>query len=556
MVWNEFWQSGFFNFVDDIPAYLANVPEKVKRDRKHACVAIWCGANEGLSFYDNMIEDSVKKYDMGDRLYQSTSNANNITDNSQFGLQGQGGISSDGGYNNLDLAAYFTKSPSSGHGFNSNNTYTGTYGFHPEFGAACFPTSESFRMFIPPANLWPRNNVWNFDHYFDDDGSVGRGNGAAPSDYLNRINARYGTATGIEDLCRKAQLINIETHKAMYEGYTDHLFNDASGLLMWMSQSAFPTMIWQTYDYYLDCTGAYWGIKKACEPVHIQWNIATDQVKVVNTTVNDISGLTASSAIYDLNGNAVNGFANSVSVSAKSDTTAYCFNALNYVNLALGKPATATSSSSNFPPSNAFDGNLGTRWAANDNNPATSIYVDLGSPQTFNAVMLKWESTVSAASSYKIQVSNDAINWTDVYTNNNGTGNIDILNFAPANGRYVRMQGITRSGFFGYSLYEFGVYNQTLATGTYFIKLQLKDAQGNPVSDNFYWNNPTGDLSALNNLPVIPLQQTESVITLPNGNKQINVSLTNPSNSAGIAFAVHVQLKNADGLTCAARIYE
>lgn len=546
MLWDEFWQSGFFNGVLDQAAYMANVPEKLKRERNHACIAVWCGVNEGLSFYDTAIEDSVKKYDMGQRLYQSTSNANNTSDNSQFGLIGQGGISSDGPYNNLDLSTYFNKTPASGTGINKLNTYTGTYGFHPEWGAACFPTSESFRQFMPPDKLWPENSVWDYDHYFGyTSSSDNRGGGASPGDYVNRINARYGMATGIEDFCRKAQLMNIETHKAMYEGYTDHLWNDASGLLMWMSQSAFPTMIWQTYDYYLDCTGAYWGVKKACEPIHIQWNIASGQVKVINTSNQDYNKVTATSAIYDINGNIIPGSSNTATLTSASNTATPCFNAINFTNLALNKPVVASSADGNFPASNAVDGNSGTRWAVSGFGGSNDwIYVDLGATQNVQAVTLSWQN---AALSYQIQVSDDASNWTTVYSTTAGKSGTEVINFSPVQARYVRMQGSQKSNVFGYSIYEFSVYNQPLPTGVYFIKLQLKDANGKLLSDNFYWNGSSNDISALSNMPLVKLQQNYTTVNLPNGNQQITLNVTNPANSAGMAFAVHVQLLNPDG---------
>ena len=79
--------------------------------------------------------------------------------------------------------------------------------------------------------------------------------------------------------------MNVEVNKAMYEGFQHHIWEDASGILTWMGQSAYPSLVWQTYDYYYDLTGAYWGIRKACEPVHIQWSYADNSVKVINTTL-------------------------------------------------------------------------------------------------------------------------------------------------------------------------------------------------------------------------------------------------------------------------------
>lgn len=65
------------------------------------------------------------------------------------------------------------------------------------------------------------------------------------------------------------------------------------GLLMWMSHPCWPSMVWQTYDYYLEPTAAYFAIKKASEPLHIQWNPATDEVEVVNYSAGTHSHLTA-----------------------------------------------------------------------------------------------------------------------------------------------------------------------------------------------------------------------------------------------------------------------
>ena len=57
------------------------------------------------------------------------------------------------------------------------------------------------------------------------------------------------------------------------------------GLLLWMSHPAWPSLVWQTYDYDFEPTAAYFGSKKACEPLHIQWNPLSDSIEVVNYSV-------------------------------------------------------------------------------------------------------------------------------------------------------------------------------------------------------------------------------------------------------------------------------
>jgi beta-galactosidase len=125
------------------------------------------------------------------------------------------------------------------------------------------------------------------------------------------------------------------------------------------------------------------------------------------------------------------------------------------VNLALRKPASAsTSEGAGLAPQYALDGDSNTRWASQwlDNQ---WIYVDLGSVQSFSRVILSWEGAY--ASAYKIQVSNDATNWTDLYSTTIGNGEIDDLN-VNGSGRYVRVLGVTRATGYGLSLWDFTVW--------------------------------------------------------------------------------------------------
>jgi hypothetical protein len=74
------------------------------------------------------------------------------------------------------------------------------------------------------------------------------------------------------------------------------------GLLIWMSHSCWPSFVWQTYDYYFEPTAAYFGMKKASEPLHIQWNAATDNIEVVNYSGGNAKGLTATVQLLNMDG--------------------------------------------------------------------------------------------------------------------------------------------------------------------------------------------------------------------------------------------------------------
>jgi hypothetical protein len=117
--------------------------------------------------------------------------------------------------------------------------------------------------------------------------------------------AAYGAPEGIEDFCRKAQMVNMEVYKAIYEAWNDRMWNDCTGVMIWMSNPAWPSLTWNTYDYYMEPTAAYFACRKACEPIHIQWNIVTNHIKVVNSTLNELRGLNAEAVLYNLDGSLV-----------------------------------------------------------------------------------------------------------------------------------------------------------------------------------------------------------------------------------------------------------
>jgi hypothetical protein len=276
MVWDEFWLNSRGQVPSDIPLYNANVIEKIKQVRNHPCVAFWCADNEGTpepEINDGLIAD-VHTYDGDDRRYQPNSHANSL--------------SGSGPWHDLPLKQYFVGSHGGG-GTNSG------YGMRSELGIATFPNFDSVKKFLPKSDWWPKNSVWD-QHFW------GYAANAWPEAYFTHISNQYGASQGIEEFCNKAQLLNYEAMKALYEGFDDHSDSTASGVLIWMSQSAYPSFVWQTYDYYYDTTGSYWGAKSACEPIHIYWNCNDDRIRVSNTSRMPAYNLTANAWIYNLNG--------------------------------------------------------------------------------------------------------------------------------------------------------------------------------------------------------------------------------------------------------------
>ncbi|SDE47321.1 Beta-galactosidase/beta-glucuronidase [Mucilaginibacter pineti] len=522
MVWDEFWLNANPNLPADLNAFNSNAIEKIKRFRNHPAIAVWCADNEGWPEppLSGWLKEDLTTFDGGDRWYQPNSHAENLTGS--------------GPWDNRDPRFYFTAYPTATGGNKG-------WGLRTELGTAVFTNFESFKRFIPKDKWWPRNEMWN-QHFF---GPLAFN--AGPDNYDASVNA-YGTAKDIEDYCRKAQFVNVEANKAMFEGWQDHIGEDASGIMTWMSQSAYPSMVWQTYDYYYDLTGAYYGAKKACEPLHIQWNPVDNAIKVINTTHADAGELTATAEIYNLDGKLVNHYSDSKTIDAPSNSATECFKlklSESKLNLALNKPVFA-SSSTNGDPSAVNDGNNGTRWASRSNDDEW-IYVDLGKEEVINGVGLNWEDAYPKT--FKVQVSNDAKRWNDVYVTNEGRPGEQQISFVENTARYVRVQGVERGTYWGYSLWNFEVYQGDVASeglsAVHFIKLKLTDKAGKLVSDNFYWRgNKRKDYSALSTLPKVDLKVSSKTVK-SDGKYYITAQITNPSSSVAVAFGVRVQTINS-----------
>jgi hypothetical protein len=167
----------------------------------------------------------------------------------------------------------------------------------------------------------------------------------------------------------------------------------------------------------------------------------------------------------------------------------------------------------------------------------------LGKEEIVNGVGLTWEDAYAKA--FKIQTSADGSQWHDVYSTADGRQGDQKIMFPEVTARYVRMQGVERATYWGYSLYNFEIYQGDVASeglsAVHFIKLKLTDKYGNLVSDNLYWRgNKRKDYSALNTLSKVNLK-VEYKTKKADGKYYITAHITNPSGSKSVAFGVRVQ---------------
>lgn len=268
MVWQDFWLANPWDGVEptDTHLYLENAKDTVLRIRNHASLAIYCGRNEG--YPPKALEEGVRAIlgELHGNLYYIPSSADGV-------------VSGHGPYESLPPEFYFQHAD---------------VRLHSEIGAPAVPPIESVRLFMDEKALWPHGLDWGL-HDLCQSGAM---NGAG---LRAMIENHYGGAANGTEWIDLAQYVNYDSYRAMFEAQSKYRM----GLLLWMSHACWPSFVWQTYDYYFEPTSVYYACKKACEPIHIQWNPHEDTLEVVNYNAGRQSGLTATLEILNLDGKLV-----------------------------------------------------------------------------------------------------------------------------------------------------------------------------------------------------------------------------------------------------------
>ena len=175
---------------------------------------------------------------------------------------------------------------------------------------------ESVRRMIPEDQRWP---VWTDALSFH---SVIQG-GDFFDTVVRMLEARYGESDNLEEFCMKAQALNYESARGMFEAYGRNKYA-ATGITTWKYDAAWPAfMTWQYVDWYLIAGGAYYGAKKACESLHVQYSYDDDSIYVVNGLYEDFEGLRVSAEVHDFNMHKVYAREETVNVAADGKTEAF-----------------------------------------------------------------------------------------------------------------------------------------------------------------------------------------------------------------------------------------
>ncbi len=277
----------------------ASLVDQITRLRTHASVYVWLNASDGPppAPIETMYLDILKNLHWPNPVVSSAA-ADSTT------VTGKSGVKMTGPYEYVP-PMYWLVDTSAG----------GAYGYNTETSPGpAIPPKESLMRFIPKEHLWPIDEYWNYH--------AGGGRFTTVNVFTEGLNRRYGTAASLDDYERKAQAMTYDGQRAMFEAYGRNKYT-STGVIQWMLNNSWPSLIWHLYDYYLVPAGGYFGTKKAMELVHVQYDYDTHSVSAVNCKHTSFKGLKVSARLFNIDSKEVAAKNAGIDLSADSSAKAF-----------------------------------------------------------------------------------------------------------------------------------------------------------------------------------------------------------------------------------------
>lgn len=273
---------------------LREAQDIIKRYRNHSSLVVWCAANEVTVAED--IYTPLKKYVTeldGTRPFLAASSTSWDIDKLTP-------------YIKADLPLGTTDDGEPDYNWNPERFYfdkileVNKQAFRNELGVASVPVYSSLKKFIPHfrkdtgGTIFPLDSTWAEHGAWDDNNYAFRG-------YDNAIRTLYGKPESVEDYARKAQFVNANSYRAMFEAANHRMWDITSGVMLWKLNDCWPSVLWQLYDWYLCQNASYYYSQKAMEPVHIQMNANNKKISVINTRHTQLDSLVYEVNVVDFN---------------------------------------------------------------------------------------------------------------------------------------------------------------------------------------------------------------------------------------------------------------
>ncbi len=272
----DYWQKWTDWKQSDIEIATASLRSQIAKLRGHPSVLAWLNGSDQPppAVVERPFLSALKELDWPNPVLSSASG--NITP-----LTGSTGVKMRGPYDYTPPDYWLADTGKLG----------GAYGFATEISpGAAVPPLSSLRKMLPADHIVPGDPMWNYH--------AGSERFKDLSHFENAMKAIYGPSADLADYERKSQAMAYDSERAMFEAYSRNKYG-ATGVIQWKLNSAWPSLIWQLWDYYLQPAGAYFGAKKACEPLHVMYSYDDRSVAVVNSTYQAGLNLSVTATLYD-----------------------------------------------------------------------------------------------------------------------------------------------------------------------------------------------------------------------------------------------------------------
>lgn len=264
-------------YPDDHQLFINSVADVVKMLRNHPSLAMWCGGNEITPPQDilHAIKDTILPKLDGTRWFIEYSNSDQMS----YNFKGGNG---DGPYGIQDVNTFWSER---------------SWPFNSEIGSVGTGDAVSLKRFLPDTDQvvpvasndkkQTSNTVWAYHKY------IGYG------DAINK----YGKPGNMIDFAEKAQLVNYNQYRALMEGFSAHMWDWYTGVIIWKTQNPWTALRGQMYDYYLDPNACLYGLRSGSEALHAMYDPVNGKIMLVNNGFDARYDLMLRVNVYDMNGN-------------------------------------------------------------------------------------------------------------------------------------------------------------------------------------------------------------------------------------------------------------
>jgi exo-1,4-beta-D-glucosaminidase len=279
---------------EDLTIATASLRSQMLRLRHHPSLLVWLNGSDNPPPAN--VESAYLKVEAETKwpnpiLSSATARPTTVT--------GESGVKMTGPYDYVEPSYWYV-----------NQHNGGDFSFNTETSPGpAIPSLASRKKFLPDPEAWPPSPTWQL-HY----GGGGFKNLTVLDSAMAAI---YAKPTSLADYQRMASTMEYDSERAMFESYSSNKFV-STGVIQWMLNNAWPSMIWHLYDYYLDTGAGYYAVKKACEPIHIQYAYDSSSVEVVNSTYRPVAGLRASIEVHGIKWNQLYSASADVNLAANS----------------------------------------------------------------------------------------------------------------------------------------------------------------------------------------------------------------------------------------------